>query len=266
MPSSAKNCAALNRQGRTLLVIAHPGHELRVHGWLETSRPAVWVLTDGSGRAGRSRIASTSRVIEAAGAIPGAVYGPMTDIDLYNAVLNLEHFRFTTIVDQLADAAMRNNIECIAGDAQEGYNPGHDICRLVINAAVELVHRKTRRQLLNYDFTLNGEPGDCPDDLREHSVWLDLDNAAFARKLSAARSYLELQAEVEAALMQENSFRVECLRPVSSYRRNLCESKPFYEEYGERQVKAGHYSDVLRYRDHMLPIADALTAHVERSS
>ena len=39
---------ALSEQ-RAVLVVAHPGHELRVHGWLELARPTVCILTDGSG-------------------------------------------------------------------------------------------------------------------------------------------------------------------------------------------------------------------------
>jgi hypothetical protein len=251
---------------RTILVIAHPGHELRVHGWLEMKRPEVWVLTDGSGRTQRSRIRSTTRVLEATGGVPGPIYGHMTDIDLYKSVLNFEHDRFTAIVDQLAAALIRNNIECIAGDAREGYNPAHDLCRLVINAAVKSVRFKTDREILNYDFTLVGSPESCPDD---RALCLTLDEAAFARKISTARNYPELQAEVDAALngSQANSFRLEHLRPVNlSSSNGFGSQKPFYEEYGEQQVSAGHYTDVLRYREHMLPLADALDAFVERSS
>lgn len=251
---------------RTILVIAHPGHELRVHGWLEMKRPEVWVLTDGSGRTGRSRIGSTTRVLAATGAVPGPVYGHMTDVDLYQSVLNFEHSRFTQIVNQLAATLIRNNGECVAGDAQEGYNPAHDICRLVINAAANQVKWKTDREILNYDFTLVGSPETCRDD---RALCLNLDEAAFARKISAARNYPELQAEVDAALngSPANSFRSEYLRPVDARSANGFDSRnPFYEEYGERQVRAGHYTDVLRYREHMLPLAAALDAYVERSS
>lgn len=254
---------------RTILLIAHPGHELRVHGWLEMKRPEVWVLTDGSGRTGRSRIGSTTRVLEATGGAPGPIYGHMTDVDLYNSVLNLEHGRFTAILDQLATVLIRNNVECVAGDAQEGYNPAHDLCRLLINAAAKLVWRKTDREILNYDFTLVGSPETSSDEFRDHALCLTLDEAAFARKISAARNYPELQAEVDAALngSPANSFRVEYLRPVNSSGANTFEQqKPFYEEYGEQQVRAGHYTDVLRYREHMLPLAAALDAYVERSS
>src|SRR5690242_15156115 len=157
---------------RTILVIAHPGHELRVHGWLELKRPNVWVLTDGSGRTGRSRIDSTTRVLEATGGVAGPIYGNMTDVDLYQAVLNRDYDRFISLVDQLAATLIEHNVECLAGDAQEGYNPAHDICRLVINAAAKLVRRKTDRDILNYDFTLVGAPEACPDALRDRALCL----------------------------------------------------------------------------------------------
>ena len=56
----------------------------------------------------------------------------MTDVDLYSAVLNFEYGVFTNLVDQLADALLREDIDCIAGDAEEGYNPAHIICRAII--------------------------------------------------------------------------------------------------------------------------------------
>ena len=40
------------QQRKAALIVAHPGHELRVHHWMELARPLVLVLTDGSGRQG----------------------------------------------------------------------------------------------------------------------------------------------------------------------------------------------------------------------
>ena len=258
-----------SQQQRAILVIAHPGHELRVHGWLEAMSPAVWILTDGSGHTGRSRVDSTTRVLEPAGAVPGPVYGFMTDADLYNNVLGFNYRPFMDLVDQLAAAILHAPIDCIAGDAEEGYNPGHDTCRLIINAAVKLAKRRSSKPIRNYDFTLVGPPDQCHDDLRDHSLWLNLDDEAFARKLSAARNYPELQAEVETALNGASQFRVECLRPVNSPAhaiRALEHEPPYYELYGEKQVKSGYYKQVLRYTEHMLPLARALDSYVERNS
>ena len=257
-----------SQQQRAILVIAHPGHELRVHGWLEATRPAVWILTDGSGHTGRSRIESTTRVLEPTGAVPGPVYGFMTDADLYNTLLGFNYRPFMDLVAQLAAAILDGQVDCIAGDAEEGYNPGHDTCRLIINAAVKLVKRKSRKTIRNYDFTLVGPPDQCAEDLREHSLWLNLDDEALARKLSAARNYPELQREVETALNGANRFRVECLRPVNSHAlaiRSLEDEPPYYELYGEKQVKSGYYKQVVRYNEHMLPLAKALDSYVERN-
>src|SRR6267142_6198654 len=53
--------ASIN-QRRAALVVAHPSHELRVHGWLQMCHPWVLVLTDGSGRTGEPRLLSTRKV------------------------------------------------------------------------------------------------------------------------------------------------------------------------------------------------------------
>ena len=277
---------------RAALIVAHPGHELRVHGWLEAALPRVCVLTDGSGRTRRSRLDSTTRLLAAAGAAAGPVFGAMSDGELYEAVLDSRHSAFTRILDELASMLLREEIDCVAGDAEEGYNPAHDICRLLINAAVRLVGRTNGWRIANYDFTLVGPPGHCPEALRPGSIRLELDEAAYARKLSAARNYPELQAEVEAALSgagsvglqhhpdladrdglemggaRANDFRVECLRPVEDgggAAPRFSRRRPFYEAYGERQVLAGHYARVLRFREHVLPLAGALDSHVERN-
>lgn len=287
LPKNSSSTQAL----RPLLVIAHPGHELRVHNWLETVRPEVWILTDGSGRSGNSRIDSTNRVLEAAGALPGRVYGALTDVDLYDNVLNFEHRIFTDVVERLANRIIQNHIDVIVGDAEEGYNPAHDICRLIINAAVKLAQTTSKSALRNYDFTLMGSPSRCPESLTSESLWLRLDDSALSRKLSAAVNYPELRAEVEAAVngvdhetfrsdqklaqlirtsfgvTEVNDFRTECMRPVT-LQHSAIQSEyevPFYELYGERQVQAGHYEHVLRYREHVVPLAEALEAHITRN-
>ena len=276
------------RVPRAALVVAHPGHELRVHGWLEETRPIVCVLTDGSGRTGHSRLSSTTRVLDAADAYRGPIYGQLSDADFYTAVLEHEHSPFLGLVEQLASLFTRERIEILAGDAAEGYNPTHDICRLLVDAAVRLLGRTTTTPIANYDFALVGPPDYCPEGLRASCIRLELDEEAFARKLSAALNYPELRMEVDAALsgaasvgLRDNpdlaesnfgrvgayDFRIECLRPVMARESPTADhERPFYENYGERQVKAGHYKRVLRYREHVLPLALALNHHIEKLS
>ena len=252
---------------RAALVIAHPGHELRVHGWLEIARPLVFVLTDGSGWSGLSRLNSTTKVLSGAGAKIGPIFGRFTDKQIYASILETDISRITGLATELADSFLQNGVEYVAGDASEGYNPTHDLCRLVLNAAVELIKSRTSSHLGNFDFPLTGRPDDGHHKLLKRAIRLDLDDIAFQRKVRIAQSYPELLQEVGDSVNENgiDAFRSEYLRPVCGFKESyILEGRPFYEKYGERQVAAGLYSKVLRYRQHMLPLAKALRRHVER--
>lgn len=246
----------------TALVVAHPGHELRVHGWLEKTRPVVFVLTDGSGR-GAPRIESTTRLLAKAGARPGSLYGRLSDREVYSALLAGEVEIFVALAAELAEALRDAETEVVAGDALEGFNPSHDLCRLSINAAVTRLLGEGR-PLTNLQFPLEEHPaGNDPSDLKTvvDPPSLFLDDEAFERKLAAARAYPEMAGEVEAALARfgPNAFRHEHLAPARSWpSASLYEKMPFFERHGERRVAEGHYNEVLRGRQHLRPVAEAL--------
>jgi hypothetical protein len=259
-----------SERARAALIIAHPGHELRVHAWLESACPTVFVLTDGSGWFGPSRIRSTRQLLDRTGAVAGSVFGRLTDAALYDAILAGDYRLFLRLASELAGALDEAGVEVVAGDATEGYNPGHDVCRLLIDTAVALINRtrKPLRRLSSFDFSLYHRPDDCPEALRPRALWRELTDESFQRKLAAAQAYPELASEVAAAFQRlgVEPFRVECLRPVdggSASRQGPVEP-PFYERHGERQVAAGKYRRVLRYRAHLLPLARVLRRQAGR--
>lgn len=193
------------------LVIAHPGHELRVHGWLQLARPRVFVLTDGSGRSGRSRLRSTTKVLAQGGAEVERIYRRLTDIDVYSAMLNRDFDLFIRLAGELAETFVRERFDYVAGDAAEGHNPTHDVCRLIINAAVEMADGGKAHRVTNFDFLLNDQPDPRPEAHDPSSTFLNLSEEALA------------------------------------------------------WVSAGYYKHVIRYRDHAVPIAEALRRYVERT-
>jgi hypothetical protein len=267
------------------LFVAHPGHELCVHGWLSSAQPKVFVLTDGSGHGGQSRISSTSKVLDQVGAQPGSIYGRFTDAALYELILRRDFQPLLRIIDEFAEAIVRERPSTIAGDAIEGYNPSHDLCRLIINAAVTIA-RRSGWQVVNRDFLL-ARPHVVATD--SGAVDFHLDDAAFGRKLQAARAFPELQSEIEAALTggllslreypqlgswmnanngDTNVYRTEVLRLVhgNGYEEEFLNDVPFYERYGELRVADGFYHRVIRLREHMVPLAEALRHFAERRS
>lgn len=249
------------------LIIAHPGHELRVYGWLNLARPRVFVLTDGSGRSGRSRLPATSRILTEIGIETGCVYGRLTDAEIYSAIMNREWDLFLKLARELARTLAEQRIDFVVGDAFEGYNPAHDVCRLMINAAVEIVNRSTGHSVANFDILLTGKSADCSEGALVGSLRIDLDEEMVSRKLKVAREYSELADEVDRVLKEEgtSSIGTECLRRVAGTGPSdlLIDSAPYYERYGEQQVAAGYYRQVLRYREHMLPLAERLRQAVE---
>lgn len=255
-----------DKQTRAALVIAHPGHELMVHGWLEVAQPRVFVFTDGSGHSNQARLVSTTKILDQAAAERGSLYGRLTDAAAYAAILNHDFELFIGFARELAEVFVNERIDSVAGDALEGYNPMHDVCRLVINAAVNVAQRKHAHQVANYEFSLVSQPEVCPEPPPANEIWLRLDEPAFARKIAAARGYRELAGEVLSAFGRNSiaAFGVERLSPVapdpSAHRSN---GRPFYEQYGEKQVAAGHYTHVLRYDEHMAPLAEALGSYAE---
>lgn len=243
------------------LIVAHPGHELRVHAWIEEAQPITFVLTQGDGAAGVSRLESTTAVLIRAGAPVGSVYGLLKDREIYAALLDRRHDVFLRILDALAEALSASHVECVVSDAEEGYNPSHDVCRYLASAAASMTARAAGRKIEGFDFPLIGAPDVCPAELCSRARWFHLDEHALARKLAAARNYPELTHEVNAALaaVGAQAFHTECLRPWTSSPADAG-TRPFYEVHGERRVAAGVYSDVIRL-EHLLTLRDTLWQH-----
>jgi len=298
-----------SRSGRAALVVAHPSHELRMHGWLEQTRPYVCILTDGGGRSGEPRLSRTSEVLDRAGATQGTIYGRLTDLEVYAAILKGDSELFAGLVEELCEAFVAEEIEYVVGDAAEGYSVAHDICRTMIDAAIELAAYRYGHTVENFDFLVVGRPEESHN---HDAITIHLDDDAYTRKINAALAYTpKLAQDVQAALggapfqgirrfsepqlaggvdvevsasvlgalaphpklkarfadiiegVPLDAFRVECLRPVGNASENDCEPL-FYELYGEKLVAAGRYEKVIRYHEHMLPLARAIRAETER--
>lgn len=246
-----------------LLVVGHPGHELRVHGWLEATRPLVVVLTDGSGHSGKPRIASTAGVIARTGARPAALFGRIPDIVFYRALVDQDFGFFLGLVDELAATISHHRIRLLAGDDAEGYNPTHDVCRLLVNAAAHVASTPTG--LVNLAFSLMTHPNAIATARHNGVSRMFLDDFALARKMTAALLYPEMADEVAAARRAwgDDAFRVETFRHVPADDRwRPGADAPFYEQHGARRVDDGFYGEVIRYDRHIRPLADVLATRV----
>ncbi|HEV7765342.1 MAG TPA: hypothetical protein VGQ76_10095 [Thermoanaerobaculia bacterium] len=245
---------------RVAVIVAHPGHELVVYRWMELHRPLYFCLTEGSGGAGSSRIESTDRLLRQIGAVPGPIHGRFSDKEMYRLLLDKRVDVFLALLEELTESLAAADVTCVAGDAMEGFNPVHDVCRALIDAAVARIATRRGRVVRNYEFPLHD--GLRAEDADAGALVIDLDPEALDRKLAAAREYPEMRDEVEAALARfgVSVFSSERLSP-SSLRVRMNEftvTRPHYEEFGEKRVGEGRYHEVIRYHEHVLPVLSAL--------
>ncbi len=252
---------------RPLLFSAHPGHELRVYGWLKQTKPAVCFLTDGSGADGVSRASRSDAVLESAGAVAGPMYAVASDRTVYAALLEGNAEFFCALARRLGDVIVDGEYAIVAGDAAEGYNPSHDVARMLIDAAVGLARRAGAR-VANYAFPVVGHPLEAPPGTVAEWLAVLLDDATLREKIERGRAYAHdtggiLVSEVDDAIER---FGIEAFREERLFAAAdgaaldavFDRAKPFYETYGEQQVAAGRYAFVLRWTDHVRPIAAAL--------
>jgi hypothetical protein len=253
---------------RPALFVGHSGHELCLHGWLSRARPAVFVLTDGSGRSGAPRLAWTTRLLWQCGALPCAPYGRFADADVYGALLHGEYAPLFALVDELAAALVRLQASCLVSDPADGYNPSHDLCRLLAGAALERARQLSGTLLPGYEYRLPTRTCLAQPRWRIGGVRLELSPEEVARKLQAARAFEPLRAEVEAVLLRLGAevFRTECFLPVADpLALPAPADAPYYETCGEERVADGAYPEVLRHEQHMVPFTEHLFAWLRRA-
>ena len=242
------------------MVVAHPGHELRLHGWLERAKPVLFVISDGSARS-QSRIPSTRAILDAVGGTSGSIFGRFTDVRLYDAIIGCDVERVADATRELSDALASTGVERVVCDAWEYYNPAHDLCRVMTALAVERARTMSDRAIAFYDYAVVGPtaPSGAPGE-----IVITLDHGELSRKLAAARMFDALQNDIDEQLRDGiEPFRIECLRPASpAIALPPSAGKPAYELYGEARVAEGRYTTVLRYREHLVPFMEALAAAV----
>jgi hypothetical protein len=243
--------------GRFVHIMAHPGHELLLHHWMERTRPVVVALTDGSAARGVDRRASSERTIRLAGAEVGPFFGAASDRDWYDAILagDLRPFRRTS--ERIAQLCIERDIAMLMVDPVEFFNPVHDLCAAIgQHVAFTLKRQGASPRLFDYEIEQRGARRVAPK-------WtLGLDAGAIDRKLAAAAQYRELAEEVErvrrksdpAVYSVERIFEVDpgALWPLT------LDAEPFYEHVGRQRVANGTYRQLITYQDHVRPLAVAL--------
>jgi hypothetical protein len=237
-----------------VLLVAHPGHELLLYGWLRRTRPVVHVLTDGSGHSSVSRVPATADLLREIGARPGSIFGRLSDREAYALIREQNVELVLSMANELAEELAERRTMTVVCDAAEGYNPVHDLCRLIAGAAIAAAGTETKL----YEYAVVGRP-----DTFETCV--ELDERTFAAKMDAAGRFAHAISDVSELQSRHggDAFRTESFRLVTDWTALHSSERPDYERYGEERVASHRYEHVIRRGEHMIPLRDALYARME---
>lgn len=215
---------------------------------MEIARPAVSILTDGSGGNQISRATYSSTSIAAAGATAGPVFAAMSDRAWYDAILARDAEPFLGIVGAIVEAS--EGVSLVVSDAVDGYNPVHDLTS-AIGAAV------AKRLSISNGAVDHLVSAAVPGVVGAIARDVSLDAAACARKVAAINAYLPLAEEAQRILQSD---------PASLAREILLNEsfawpedfEPGWEQFAKKRVDTGRYQTPITYRDHVRPIALAI--------
>lgn len=252
------------QKGPSALIVAHSGHELFVSAWLRRSRPLVFILTDGSGRKSAPRVETSRCIVKSVGGRAGSVFGRCSDQAIYRAVIGRDLALFAGLAAEISQALADAGIRQVVFDAYERQYLSHDLCHIIASAAVAQAENLSGTAIHRLVYPMFGYFGQRRQTGAGDAVGFELDDEGLEWKIRSARSFPDpaLQKEVDDLIAQRgrDGLRREALLPTDpqSGFEDPEIDPPRYEAHGEKLVAQGHYGEVIRYREHVAPLAAAL--------
>lgn len=197
-------------KGTYALCISHPGHELRLYGFMEQASPFVFLLTDGSHRTGKDMMFDSIRCIDKATkygkkVTAGYLATPeskkifklsdhekpegenhLKDLDIYHEILNHYEGIFRMYINFLKINFIKYKVDHVVSDPREETNLCHEIMNIMVQVAIQEVKNQTGKIITHYDFAI-----DMPFNFNidEGCIHVQLDEYAVERKLDAVLKY-----------------------------------------------------------------------------
>lgn len=236
----------------TMLFVAHPGHELRIHGWLRQAKPVLSVLTAGSrSTENPARIEATVATTSRDGLYLDALGGQILDKDFYRLIKVGNVVPFHSWVDQLARQLTHQRARRLVVDGYQLYSITHDVAHGMGRVAAAEASKALgwEIEVLHYPvvpFEIGGAI-----DFGQPAFAVALSETEFQAKLAAIEAYPDIKAEFDEVVRIEglDASRTETFfrPPPMSILVQKPQSKPAYEHFGELRVAKGLYQSVLRW-------------------
>lgn len=275
-------------QGKAALSISQAGHEIALHGFIEKSKPYIFIMTDGSGKNRGSRMPWMHKYFVSIYPentrdmynilVQGNLKGEDRYIkgwQVYNEILIQRVTFFAHYTGTIAEGLVRQKIDYIVTEAIEGIDPLQDFCAIMTEVAVKLVEEKTGKKIKIYQYNIR-EPFN--KNINDDSIHVELSHELYVQKIKAISTYhesifeefktnigIDLNSilkmkempkgieEVEKILKAMDSpyLKEEYIMPYQYIEFN---QKPDYELNAEKLITDNIPTDVVSYEKHIKPL------------
>jgi len=159
-------------KGNYALCIAHPGHEMRLHGFLEEVKPWIFILADEGKPSHMDRmqhylgfIFKNTGILEKKRDafyvierkhkdLKDAQAQYVKDEEIQNELIQGNSTFFHFYVIKMANALVKDKIDHVVVDASEDMDSVHEINRIMTEIAIKLVKKKTGKHINLYEFNV----------------------------------------------------------------------------------------------------------------
>lgn len=184
--------------GNGALAVAHAGHELRLHGFIEQAKPYMFILTDGSSdkaspRMGYSQIYASNLFPEQKDTFMTFSLGNLSkeekyikDSQLINEMMSGRTEFFEMYAGEMAHIMIEKQIDYVVCDASEDADVAHEIGVILTDVAIRLVEKMSRKKIMRYEYAVT-KPYN--HDLTEDCIHIVLDEPMAQRKIEELSKY-----------------------------------------------------------------------------
>ncbi len=249
---------------RSLIVTAHPNHELAVLGFVQRAEPFLLFLTDGGHP---RRVAETESALADLGLLDRACFLGWPESRLYEALLAGEREPFAELTRQIGAAIDRCAPLQVLAEAVELYNPLHDVTTPLVRAALA-----ARPGIHAFEFPLIAQSRRAPEEYRlqrlpearrDERIELRLSARELAIKLHARRERYAFLREQMGPVLEtapDEHFGIEEFAPMRATLPAPGDDLVLRYEWRARRLQdAGAVREVITYADHFLPFVRALS-------
>lgn len=251
------------------MVLAHGNHELFAAGLIQQFQPDILYISRGRHPEDERTEQQARSVLKALEFGSKVTFLPVRETDIYGRLLARDAEWFATLRDHVAAWLYQVGADAVITDAFEWYNSIHDLCSLLVDAALETSPLLSAQTVQRYDLPLAFQTIVQYDESK--FVGTGIPPHCYTLGAEEMRTKWDI---IQKVIVDDQNVRdVVSTWTAKRYEQEIYQSVPSirdygvapprnqwvtYDDHGKANVARGRYPQAITFQEHYAPIAEAL--------